>query len=252
MPTDKVLYPFDSSLKTDDMKAKGCPDFFNSFLNNDDFLDCVPISSLLRTSSAFFEVSRSLVRLTRTLDEACAAPRDHCSDLLSNLAEKIVKKDNCGADVDAKTGLVMSALQGFLAYDPVRDATCLKNPDTGDYCFADAMTNTTHPEDANVYHMPLGTPLPGGARPTCNDCLQATMRIFANASKEDDQPIAGLYNPGAEQLNIGCGPSFVTTVDSGSGSFLLLHSRDRWTPVRLILQYALPFFIGIPLLSAMT
>ena len=83
--------------------------------------------------------------------------------------------------------------------------------DNGSYCYADAITNTTSPEDSYVYFLALGISLPAGSWPTCSKCLQKTMAIFATAAANLTQPVAGTYVTAAQQIDQGCGPTFVNS-----------------------------------------
>ncbi|KAL1959167.1 hypothetical protein VTO42DRAFT_2672 [Malbranchea cinnamomea] len=245
--------PFDTSLNTNNLTAEGCPAFFNGFINDVAFKNCIPISSYLKSSSGFFQIMRSFVRLTRLLDMACAAPSLACTSLMNDLANRIVEDDACGADYRRGNPLVVMARNGFLAYPYVRDATCLKNPDTDNFCFADAVANSSSPDDATPYYLAIGLAYPGGSRPTCNECLQATMQIYGEAAKHSEQPVASIYNSAAEQINIGCGPSFVkeATTTSGSPTLLQYSTRDARSRISFVLKYyALPFIIGVLLLHS--
>ena len=61
--------------------------------------------------------------------------------------------------------------------------------------------------------------LPAGEMPTCDDCLNSTMGLFATAAANKSQPLNLDYVGAAQQINQACGPNFVTgTVrDAGSG-----------------------------------
>ncbi|KAF3484148.1 uncharacterized protein GIQ15_03472 [Arthroderma uncinatum] len=82
---------FDTS-RSDNTTVK-CSAFFDTFLSNSTFNDCVPISLLLKTSSSFFANTKSFALLTRTLDAACSAPADKCTTLLSHYADMIGQDD---------------------------------------------------------------------------------------------------------------------------------------------------------------
>lgn len=240
--------PFDSSLNPKNFTAEGCPAFFDTLLNDDTFKDCVSISSLLQTSTGFFDITRSFARITRLLDLACSTPSSECASTMRDLADKIVRDDACGADYRRKNPLVLKALNGFLGYPHVRDATCLKNPATDNYCYADAITNSSSPADSYPYYLGVGVPYPPGVRPTCNVCLLAVMSIYAKASKDNEQPVSDLYNEAAERINVGCGPSFVEMVAVPS---VASQNLDVGMPFGLPPQYTLPFTIGILLLYNM-
>ena len=100
------------------------------------------------------------------------------------------------------------AYAGFLSYASLYQASCLKDG-RGNYCFANAITNTTSPTDSYVYYLPLGVNLPGGSRPTCSPCLQQTMAVFAETAGNLSQPISTDYVSAATQIVSGCGPNFV-------------------------------------------
>ena len=51
--------------------------------------------------------------------------------------------------------------------------------------------------------------MPGGARPTCNSCLQTTMNAFWTYTSNSTQPISQTYAQAAGVVNIQCGPNFV-------------------------------------------
>ena len=210
--------PFDTSLGSN-FTSQACPDFFNAFLNNATFEDCRPTSLLLQNSNSFFRTSRSPELLSQALDVSCAASLAQCSPLMSSLASRLIEDSNCGQDYRNENPLVTQARAGFIAYEPLYRATCLKNGDTGNYCFADAINNSSNPSDSYPYYTALGTHLPGGSRPTCNKCIQDTMEIFAGYAAMREQPVSTTYTSTAQQIALGCGPDFVNaTVPVGTVS----------------------------------
>lgn len=128
---------------------------------------------------------------------------------MQSLANNLTTTANCGADYTAQNPTVLAAHTGLIAYKPLYTASCLKNPQTSSYCFADAVTNASSPTDSYVYYLALNTSLPGGSQPTCNACLQSTMAVFDTASANRSQPVASTYVDAAKQINVNCGPGFV-------------------------------------------
>ena len=94
---------------------------------------------------------------------------------------------------------------------PVYTATCLKSNSTGNYCFADAITNVENPSDVYPYYSAIGLNLPSAAKPTCSECLQETMGIFAGYAEDIDQPLSTTYNGCAQQVDQGCGAKFANS-----------------------------------------
>lgn len=80
--------------------------------------------------------------------------------------------------------------------------------------------------------------LPGGARPTCNSCLQRTMQVFANAATNGSQPVSSTYADAASQINVACGPNFVSAnvqVTTGAAAAMGIGSRASLLALAAIL-----------------
>jgi hypothetical protein len=162
-----------------------------------------------QSSQSFFQAEKSLVRVTQTLDYTCSANVTACDALMSALAANLTTPANCGSDFTAQNPTVLQAHTGLIAYKPLYQASCIKNPQTSSYCFADAVTNASSPTDSYVYYLALNVSLPGGSQPTCNTCLQNTMAVFDAAAANRSQPVASTYVAAAQQINVQCGPAFV-------------------------------------------
>jgi hypothetical protein len=150
--------------------------------------------------------------LAQALDASCPpASLTRCSPLMASLSTQLIQDSNCGKDYRNENPLVRQAHAGLIAYEPLYRATCLKNAATGNYCFADAITNTSNPSDSYPYYTALGNELPAASRPTCNKCLQDTLGIFAEYAAKKDQPVSTTYVSTARQIDLGCGPDFANT-----------------------------------------
>jgi len=207
-PPSPLPSPFDTSLGSN-FTSRACPGFFDDFLRNATFKACHPTSLLLQNSNSFFQTSRSSVLLSQALDASCRASLAQCSPLMASLATQLIQDSNCGQEYRNQNPLVTQAHAGLISFEPLYRATCVKSRETGNYCFADAITNTTNPSDSYPYYTALGTDLPAASRPTCNKCLQDTMDSFAGYAANRDQPVSRTYTSTAQQINLGCGPNFV-------------------------------------------
>ncbi|THW79661.1 hypothetical protein D6D18_09277 [Aureobasidium pullulans] len=69
--SDALPRPFDTGLGNN-FTTSTCPTFFKTFLSDETFNECVPLSLLLQTSTSFFTVQRSPVRLAQTLSASCS------------------------------------------------------------------------------------------------------------------------------------------------------------------------------------
>jgi hypothetical protein len=188
-----------------------CVAFFEKFRSNSSFTDCHAVSVLLGNSNSFFHTLTSAVATSHVLDVACSQSVTKCASTMTTLAKEMLQDKNCGQDYDANNSVVRSVYQELIAYEPMYRASCLTNPDTKDYCFVDAVTNTTAPNDYNVYFMPIGSTLTSSGKLTCNECLQATMKIFAQWASTDGQSLDTTYLPSAKVVNGYCGSGFANT-----------------------------------------
>ncbi|TGO10701.1 hypothetical protein BPAE_0998g00010 [Botrytis paeoniae] len=221
--TASLPTPFDSGFTSNITST--CSSFMMDFLANETFKACLPFSLLLQNSNSFFQASKSLVRITQTLDASCSANAQSCSTLMSSIASNITSTTACSVDLLAANPLVTQARLGLLAYSTLYTASCLKDPSNGAYCYAQAVTNSSSPTDSYIYYLPLNTSLPGGSQPTCNQCLKNTMAIFESAGAVRTSAIAGTYAQAAGMVNVQCGPGFVNAslpaaavVTGGAGS----------------------------------
>lgn len=127
---------------------------------------------------------------------------------MATLAQQIQLDEHCGADLRMQNPMVSQAYNGFVAYQPVYHAGCLKDSH-GNFCFADAANNISSPTSGYIYYLPLGMKLPAGYRPACNTCLQDTMRIFVSYTADSSQPLSSNFIPAAQHVEAQCGPRFV-------------------------------------------
>lgn len=154
---------------------------------------------------------------------------------MSSLAQEIQQDAQCGADLEMENPVVTQAYNGFIAYPTLYHAGCLTDND-GNYCFANAVTNSSAPSSSYIYYLPLGVQLPGGAKPACNQCLQNTMAIFATTASNSSQPLSKDYTGAAEQVQMSCGPTFVeATVTMSAASTLTTTSSTTMVAGLLLL-----------------
>ncbi|KZM19560.1 uncharacterized protein EKO05_0004185 [Ascochyta rabiei] len=198
--------PFDTGLSNN--FTSSCANFMNNWLQSDALNSCHPFSLLLQTSSGFFDASKSFFRITQTLEATCAASESQCTGILDGFARELLSDTACRTDYNNDNPLVLQAYNGLVAYKPSYQASCLRDED-GNYCFANAVSNSSSTTDSYPFYLPIGQELPGGSRPTCNSCLQDTMAIYASFANNATQPLSKTYTSAAQQLSISCGSRFV-------------------------------------------
>jgi hypothetical protein len=194
-----------------------CPDFFHTFLNDTTYQSCHAIAPLLENSNSFFKAMSSSSTLDPLLDTSCSANITECSTFMTNMASNLTSNKNCGSDYQLGNPTVVQAYDSMLSYGPIAKAACLKDPSTENYCFTEAATNSSNVANFYLYLLPLGNSLPGGSRPTCNKCTQATMQVFQQSAIVKGNPLVNTYLSAAEVINVNCGPGFVNaTVNVGT------------------------------------
>lgn len=146
---------------------------------------------------------------------------------MQKAARNLTETENC--ETEWKNGLstVMQAYRGLMSYEMMYTATCLQDPDSENYCFATAVTNTSTPSDTYLYFLPYNLSMPGSSTPSCTWCNQETMGIFHAAASNRRQLIATTYEGAARQVNTMCGQSFVNSTlpeeDENAGGLTLPH-----------------------------
>jgi hypothetical protein len=245
-PASSTTFPttFDTSLSTN-FTTDSCSDFITETLASSSFTDCHAISTLLRDSTGFFHTLTSAASTSHVLDIACAADVSSCADTMSDLAADLLDDNNCGIDYADGNPLVSNAYVNMITYEPIYRATCLQSPDTTNYCFVDAVTNTSNPEDYDVYLIPYGSVIDTSPYPTCNACLQATLDVFSQWAQVDGQPLAGSYLPSAKTVNRRCGSDFanvnITVGETSSTS----EDNVPHTDASIKISVSLPLYISL-------
>ncbi|KAJ8110289.1 hypothetical protein OPT61_g6834 [Boeremia exigua] len=219
----QVPKPFDTGVSNN--FTTSCANYMNKLLSSDALNKCHPFSLLLQT-----------------LEATCAVNEPQCTATLDGFARELLTETACKTDYNNDSPIVIQAYNGLVAYKPAYQASCLRDDD-GNYCFANAVSNTSSPTDSYPFYLPIGQELPGGSRPTCNSCLQDTMAIFASFSNNATQPLSKTYTSAAQQLSISCGSRFVNITAVPLKGAASPSSTASFTPtLALIIMFVLYFF----------
>ncbi|CAI9627432.1 unnamed protein product [Alternaria burnsii] len=221
--------------------TNSCANFLNRLRSSTEFNNCHPFSLLIQTSSGFFDASKSTLRITQTLDATCEVDAAQCKPILDNFAIDLLSETACKSDYESDNPLVLQAYNGLVAYQPSYQASCLHD-DQGNYCFANAVSNTSSPGDSYPYYLPVGQELPGGSRPTCNSCLQQAMSVFSYYGNNATQPLSKTYTSAAQQISIACGSTFVNVTAAPLKAAAPTTNVTITPTITLILMFVLYFF----------
>lgn len=106
--------------------------------------------------------------------------------------------------------MVTKTYEGLSGYSMVFASSCIRDPATDSYCFANA-TASANAFSSYLYFMAYGNAYPASAVPTCSWCTKATMAVFHAGSADRKQAVTSVYTDAARQVNTFCGPSFVNS-----------------------------------------
>lgn len=145
--------------------SDSCLLYLSTILRSPTFTSCLPFSLLLTTSTSYSTILQAATTSGNytALNELLAYVADpqpsgaQCDTYLSGLLRDFDGKNNCGADVAAKKATAMLAQDGLGSYTVMRAAARLVNPDTGKYCYLDAVS-ASRPDDLYLWSLPAGIP----------------------------------------------------------------------------------------------
>lgn len=126
-------------------------------------MTCLPFSLLLSTSSAY---KNQVSAATRTgnwtfLNELLAytnSPQPSppsCDQTFKSILTAFADKANCGTDLSGGLAVAKQAQSGIGNYAVMRTASGLVNPNTGVYCYLEALANVK-PDDMYLWMLPSG------------------------------------------------------------------------------------------------
>ena len=143
--------------------SSSCLLYLTSLLTSSRFTSCLPFSLLLTTSTTFSHlVSESIAKSNYTdlnallayVSSPLPAP-DECDAYMASVLPSIGGKASCAADLASKTigQVAMEAEMGIGNYKLVREAAALTDPNTGVYCYLEAIS-MNRPDDLYLWSLP--------------------------------------------------------------------------------------------------
>jgi hypothetical protein len=129
------------------------------------FSTCLPLSLLLSSSSSFRNTlwdsaNDSDYRYLNNLIAYTHSPQPSAEECDANFAqyyEEMPQKSNCAADLSnsATKAAASQALRGLGNYQVIRTASGFVNPDSGVYCYLEAVASE-RPDDLYLWQLPAG------------------------------------------------------------------------------------------------
>ncbi|KAK7204329.1 hypothetical protein BZA70DRAFT_189438 [Myxozyma melibiosi] len=186
-----------------------CPDFFDEFLADDDFIDCYPFSFLLQNSNSFFNtIKDGAYALSNAFDRICSVNATKCLATMNAYGARLTTSAACLDDYELQNPLATAAYNGFTAYEVMYSAGCLSSTDSGAYCFVDAQENSSALADSYLYYLPLDVSLPNSSAPTCSRCASDILAIFYSSAGNTSLALSRTYAAAADAVDDDCGANF--------------------------------------------
>lgn len=137
--------------------------YLTNLLSNSTFVSCSPFSLLISTSSAY---SGQVTSATSTgnytyLNDLLAysnSPQpgaQQCEEAYAAYRTALRDKANCGNDLADGKPVAGSASRGLGNYGVLRTAAALINPESGSYCYLEAVADA-RPDDLYLWSLPAG------------------------------------------------------------------------------------------------
>lgn len=162
-PPSPVPTPLDLSISY--ALSDSCLLYLSSVLSSSTFTSCLPFSLLLTTSTSYASLlSKSLASGNLTtlnnLVSYVSSPQpssDQCDDYFTGVLSALNSKGNCAYDLSQGTSssIAREAQAGMGNYALMRKAAGITDPDTGKYCYLQAVASTT-PDDLYLWSIPSG------------------------------------------------------------------------------------------------
>ncbi|CAK9781142.1 hypothetical protein CC85DRAFT_282482 [Cutaneotrichosporon oleaginosum] len=210
-----VPTPLDTSISSS--LSGECMSYLTNLLSNSTFLSCLPFSLLLQTSNSFRSQLNAAVgsgnfSYINDLIAYASSPApdaETCDRVFAGYAEAVKERAHCGNDLNNGIPVARQARRGLGNYAAVRTAVGLVNPDSGSYCYLEAVA-TERPDDAYLWQLPMGNILPAASTPTCSKCSALVMNHWATWSANTTTLNGTMINSAASTINAKCGATFVS------------------------------------------
>jgi hypothetical protein len=80
-----------------------------------------------------------------------------CDDYFAGLTKSFGERKHCAADIGEKDPTALDVRNGLGNYKVMREAAGLVDPDTGEYCYLQAVANE-RPDDMYLWSIPANIP----------------------------------------------------------------------------------------------
>ncbi|WWC62094.1 uncharacterized protein I303_104684 [Kwoniella dejecticola CBS 10117] len=229
--------PLDLSISTS--LSSSCMVYLTTLLSTQEFIsDCLPFSLLLTTSTSYSSLLSSSIQsgnftTINNLISYTSSPgaedggdgSGKCEEYMNTVESALTSNKNCGTDLSNKNQVVKQTKNSLGNYKLIKEVSALVDEDTGVYCYLQAV-RSKRPDDAYLWNLPSGIPMPDKSVPTCSSCSRSLLNTYSEYTSTTPTLNATLVKQAINRVNDACGASFVnlSAVALSSSSVRSVHS----------------------------
>lgn len=242
VPPSPVPTPLDLSISYS--LSSSCLLYLTPLLTSAKFTSCLPFSLLLTTSTTYSDlISTSITKSNFTdlnnLLAYISSPQPaatQCDAFMFNALSEIGSKVNCASDLSTKSAnaVATEAKTGIGNYKLMREAATITDPDTGVFCYLEALSSTK-PDDLYLWSLAAGIPyvfsapvlslvlmrpvrVPSNSTPTCSKCSALLLGHYSESQSSTSTINGTIVSEAINVVNSACGRTFVNYNASYSGA----------------------------------
>ncbi|OCF60732.1 hypothetical protein L486_00371 [Kwoniella mangroviensis CBS 10435] len=205
--------PLDLSISPSNLSG-GCLTYLTSLLSSEDLQDCLPLALLLTTSSAYSSLLSSSIqsgnytKINNLISYTSSSAREKCDEYFTSIQSSLSSNKNCGTDLSNKNQVVKDTDIAIGNYQLIKEASKLTDKETGVYCYIESMA-ATRPDDAYLWSLPSGIPLPSKSIPTCSSCSKSLLNTYMSFIPDTSTLNSTIVKSAITRVNDACGQGFV-------------------------------------------
>ncbi|WVW84023.1 hypothetical protein I302_106051 [Kwoniella bestiolae CBS 10118] len=211
--TKPIPKPLDLSISPSALST-GCLTYLTSLLSSSDFQDCLPFSLLLSTSSSYSSMVSSAKstenydKLNNLISYTSSSAMDQCDSYFTSISSSLASNKNCGTDLQNKNQVVKDTKVAIGNYKLLKDLSGLVDEDTGVYCYLQGVRGE-RPDDAYLWSLGGGIPLPSKSIPTCSKCSKYILNTYMSYVPDTPTLNGTIVKSAINRVNEACGQGFV-------------------------------------------
>nr|XP_019011066.1 uncharacterized protein I206_04374 [Kwoniella pini CBS 10737]OCF49847.1 hypothetical protein I206_04374 [Kwoniella pini CBS 10737] len=245
-PSKPIPMPLDLSISNS--LTNGCMIYLTTLLSTEEFIyDCLPFSLLLTTSTSYSTLLSNSIQLNNFTNinnlisyTSNNNNSERCENYIKIIEDNLNSNKNCGIDLNQNKNQVIKQTKNSLGnYKLIKKISNLINEETGIYCYLENV-KSKRPDDAYLWNLPSGIPLPDKSIPTCSSCSRSILNTYSEFTSTTPTLNSTLVKQAMSRVNDACGASFVNL-----SAVALSNTSTRSASVNSLFLCPLGWFLGV-------